>query len=168
MNINTPIIDMIKSNVELFKKMLISIHNRIAIRPIIKYVPNFVKSILVLIPTTAKIAKTIALIKNTKINEFNSNATKYTENDNPVTNEYNKKHIFAVVGLILCIFADRNTTNPISTISKISSPQVVNKFSSIFGFIDTKYPVINVNSKPINIHPNTLGNILLFILSSLF
>ena len=62
--------EMIRSNVELFKKMFTIMHINIASKAIIKYVPNFVKSSFNVIPTTANIAKTIAVIKNTNINEL--------------------------------------------------------------------------------------------------
>ena len=108
------------------------------IKAINKYVPILDKSILVVKPIKAKMANTMAVTKNTNTKDVNSKAIKYTENVRPVTNEYNKKHSLAIVGLILLILADKNITRPISSINVMIRPVLENKLIIMFGFIATK------------------------------
>lgn len=121
-----------------------------------------VKSIFVVAPNKANIAKTTAVIRNTNIIEVISYTTKILENVNPLTNEYNKKLILAVIGFILVILADKKNTKANSTITININPVVLMTFNNIFGFIEIPYPVKNVTKSPINIQPNVLAIVGLF------
>ena len=82
---------------------------------------------------------------------------KMLENVKPLTNEYSRKLILAVIGFIFVILADKNMTKANSTIIISINPVVLITFSNIFGFMEITYPVINVTKSPINIHPNVLA-----------
>ena len=147
--------------------MLIAVAIKVPTKAINKYSPNPCKSILVKYPIAPNIPKIKAVIKKTYIIELISKRTKILENVKPFTNEYNMKHILAVVGLILFTLAEKNITRTNSKINNIQYKLFWNIANSIFSFVDTTYPVKNVTIKPTHIHKNVFDNNLL-ILSSFY
>ena len=106
-------------------------------KPINNIVPILLKSVFVLYPIIPNSPNTKAAIKNTIITESSSNKTKILENVKPVTNEYNKKHILAVVGLIFLTLIEKNITNANSAIINTQYNELLNTASNIVSLIDT-------------------------------
>ena len=82
---------------------------------------------------------------------------KMLENVKPLTNEYSRKLILAVIGFIFVILADKNMTNANSIMTISIKPVVLITFNNMFGFIEITYPVKNVTKSPINIQPKVLA-----------
>ena len=136
-NIIIEIIDNIKSKVVLFINMFIIEQIIMAINHIIKYVTILVKSTLVTDPMNANIPNIKAVIKNTYITDVIWYARNIPQNVSPLIIEYIRKVIFAVVGLILVILADKNITSIISKIASIIYPYPPKIFIAVYGWSAT-------------------------------
>ena len=107
-----------KSNVSLPTNMFIIEQIITPKRAINKYIPSFVKSILVKYPIKANIKNNKAVIPNTYIIDIISYITNIDENVSPVKNEYTQNNILAVIGCIFLILALKNITTNSSAIIK--------------------------------------------------
>ena len=135
-NIIIPIIVIPRSNVCDPINMFIKDASIIAINPINKIFPSFVKSILVKCPIAAISPNTSDVIPKTIIIESSLNTIKIIENVRPVKNEYRQYSICAVNFCIFQIPADSQIHTPISNNASIQYDFEI--LYTIFGCVDTK------------------------------